>query len=74
MGMEIFPGEGADLSSPLGGGARFFDLGGVQGGGPKIQFSSCKWDKKLKKSPPHAYIMLDLGQANGAFKSSTSVL
>ena len=73
MGMEIFPGEGADLSSPLGG-ARFFDLGGVQGGGPKIQFSSCKWDKKLKKSPPHAYIMLDLGQANGAFKSSTSVL
>ena len=37
--MEIFPGEGPDLSSPLGGGARFFDLGGGgQGGPPKIQF------------------------------------
>ena len=71
--MEIFPGEGADLSSPLGGGTIFRSRGGP-GGGPKIQFSSCKWDKKLKKSPPHAYIMLDLGQANGAFKSSTSVL
>ena len=25
--------------------------------------------QKTKKTPPHAYIMLDLGQANGTFKT-----